>query len=605
MVILGLSTFGENPAACLVIDGMLKSFCQEERFTRLKGSAGHFPTYTVNWLLSSCGLRLNDINRIAVSWDCTKYPWRMLRHLAGMKFRLSKGINPDPSSLARPNGHGSAFLYLLNHSPAVFEQKIRDHLRDAGHKGRIPQIVFVPHHEAHAYQAFHQSPFSEAGVLVVDGSGEEKTVSAFHFHSLGWRRCFDFEVPQSIGWFYGAFTAYLGFHANRDEGKLMGLAALGFERRLKNPWLERLDKILHVNKEGFELDPTFVKFGGNEYHPRFTDRLRRWILSHDKQLEPVGIGELTAGDPVPRPKYLLPGYIDLAYAVQDRLERALLALAQRLRRECKSPHLCLAGGVAMNCKANGRLLDESGFDEVFIHPASSDDGAAIGAAFYVAENTGKLAPNSLSHAQLGPCFSDDQIDCALQLAGLPSQRHDNIAERTAELLTSGLLCGWFQGGLEMGARALGGRSIVGCPQGADTRSRLNRNVKFREEWRPYCPSLTWESRNDYLVKCSEAPFMILARQATPLLRSRGIAAVHVDGTVRPQTVRADILPLWHSLLKSVGRKTGEPVLLNTSFNVRGEPIVCTPQDAIRCFYSTGLDALAIGSFLLSKADLGR
>lgn len=600
IVILGLNTFYENPAACLVVDGVLKAFCQEDRFTRLKGSSGHFPTHAVNWSLSSCGLRLSDVDRIAVSWDCTKYPWHMLRHLAGVKLRLSGGIKPDPSSLTHPGGRWSALMHLVNHTPASFEEMIRDRLRDSGHKGRIPKIVFVPHHEAHAYQAFHQSSFSEAGVLVVDGSGEEKTVSAFHFHPRGWRRCFDLEVPQSLGWYYGAFTAYLGFHANRDEGKLMGLSALGFERRSNNPWMERLDEVLRVSGEGFELDPTFLKFSGNEHHPRFTDHLRSWILAHDSRLEPVGVGELAAGDPVPRSKYLLPEYVDLAYAVQDHLEEALLALARRLRRECGSPRLCLAGGVAMNCKANGRLFDESGFDEVFIHPASSDDGSAIGAAFYLAEATGHLVPNPLSHTQLGPSFPDDQIETALRLAGAPYQRQEYIAERTAELLASGQLCGWFQGGLEMGARALGGRSIVACPQDIGTALRLNRQVKLREDWRPFCPSITWESRKDYLIQCQEAPFMILARRASPLLRSRGPASVHVDGTVRPQTVRADNLPLWHSLLDSVGRRTGDPVVINTSFNVRGEPMVCTPQDAIRCFYSTGLNALAIGSFLLRK-----
>lgn len=385
----------------------------------------------------------------------------------------------------------------------------------------------------------------------------------------------------------------------------MGLSALGFERRGNNPWLDHLDTVLRVAGDTFELDPTFLKFGGNEHHPRFTDHLRRWILSRDNRLEPVGVGEMTGGDPSPRPKYLLPEYIDLAYAVQNRLEEALLALARRLRKECGSPRLCLAGGVAMNCKANGRLLDESGFDAVFVHPASSDDGAAIGAAFHVAESLGHLAPNPLQHAQLGPSFSDEQIERVLQFAGVPYERPENIVECTAELLASGQLCGWFQGGMEMGARALGGRSIIACPQDADIRSHLNRRVKFREEWRPYCPTLTWESRGEYLDDCaSDTPFMILARKASPLLRSRGPAAVHVDGTVRPQTVRAEHLPLWHSLLEAVGRRTGDPVLLNTSFNIRGEPIVCTPQDAVRCFYSTGLQALAIGNFLLRKPDSG-
>ncbi|MGH7527132.1 MAG: carbamoyltransferase family protein [Gemmatimonadales bacterium] len=600
MHILGISTFGENPAACLVTDGVLRAFCQEERFTRLKVSAGHFPTHAVTWCLRSQGLRLGDVDRLAVSWDCTKYPGRMLRHLAGVRLGLPRGSSADPSSLAHGGGQGAVWRYLLEHTPAAFEQGIRDHLRDAGHRGPIPRIVFVPHHDAHAFQAFHQSPFEESAVLVVDGSGEENTVSGYRFDQDGWRRLFHVDVPQSLGWYYGGFTAYLGFHANRDEGKLMGLAALGTSRRAANPWLERLDAVLRVRPEGFELDPTYFKFAGNEHHARFSDRLRRFVIGHDPRLEPVAVGETAQVDGRPQPRYLLPEYVDLAYAVQDRLEEALLALARRLRRESGSERLCLAGGVAMNCKANGRLLDDAGIQDIFVHPASSDDGAAIGAAFHVASHEDRLLPNPLRHAQWGPAYTDDEISSALRGCGIPFTTPDDVADAAAELLAAGRLMGWFQGGLEMGARALGGRSIVACPGDPDTKERVNRRVKFREEWRPYCPSLPEEARDRYLEDAVEAPFMILARRATDELRVAAPATVHVDDSVRPQTVAADVLPLWYRLLESVGTRTGHPVLLNTSFNVRSEPIICTPHDAIRCFFASGLDALAIGSFIVRK-----
>jgi carbamoyltransferase len=600
MHILGISTFGENPAACLVSDGVMRAFCQEERFTRLKVSAGHFPTHATTWCLRSQGLRLGDIDRIAVSWDCTKYPWAMLRHLVRVRLALLRSGGAHASMLTHGGSQGAAWRYLLAHTPAAFEEGIRDHLRDAGHRGPIPQITFVPHHEAHAFQAFHQSSFEESAVLVADGSGEEDTVSGYHFNREGWRRLFRMEVPQSLGWYYGGFTAYLGFHANRDEGKLMGLAALGSARARDNPWLDRLSSVLRISSEGFELDPTYFKFAGNEHHPRFSDRLRSFITRHDPRLEPVAVGETVQLEGRPQPRYLLPEYVDLAYAVQDRLEDALLVLARRLRRESGSERLCLAGGVAMNCKANGRLLDEAGIREIFIHPAASDDGAAIGAAFHVAQLEDRLVPNPLRHAQWGPSFGDNEIVAALRSCGIPYTTPADVPEAAADLLVEGRFLGWFQGGAELGARALGGRSIIACPGDPDTRDRVNRRVKFREEWRPYCPSLTSESRAHYLEDGVEAPFMILARQATAALAAAAPATVHVDGSVRPQTVAQDAQPLWHHLLECVGERTGHPVLLNTSFNVRGEPMVCTPKDAIRCFFGSGLDALVIGSFLVRK-----
>jgi carbamoyltransferase len=599
--ILGVSTFGENPAACLVQDGVLRSFCQEERFTRLKVSAGHFPSHAVTWCLKSAGLPLGAIDRIAVSWDCHKYPWQMLGKLAAIKLQLPRVRTATASSLTHANGLNSAWQYLLDHTPAAFAAGIRDHLRDAGHHGPVPRIEFIEHHLCHAFQAFYQSPFSESGVLVVDGSGEERTVSAYHFDAGGQRLLFHYDVPQSLGWYYGGFTAYLGFHANRDEGKLMGLAALGESRRASNPWIERLDKVVKIGTDGFELDPTFFKFAGNEYHPRFSDRLREFITKHDPRLEPVAVGEQALLDGERVHKYLLPEYVDLAFAVQDRLEEALLALTRRLRSESGSANLCFAGGVAMNCKANGRLLDAGGIGQIFIHPASSDDGAAIGAAFVAAHRFDRLERNPLQHAQWGPAYTDGEIGAALRGCGARFETPADIGEAAAGLLAGGKLLGWFQGGLEMGARALGGRSIIACPTDPDTKIRVNKRVKFREEWRPYCPSLTAESQQEYIADAVEAPFMILARRAGAKLETAAPATVHVDGSIRPQTVSRDVLPLWHHLLDEVGRCTGHPVLLNTSFNVRSEPIVCSPHDAIRCFFGSGLDALAIGGYLVHKA----
>lgn len=600
MNVLGISSFGENPAACLVSDGVMRAFCQEERFTRMKVSSGLFPGHSVSWCLRSQGLQLGDIDRIAVSWDCTKYPWRMLRHLAGVQLRLPFSRQGDPASIAHSSGPVAAWRYLLHHTPAAFEQGIRDHLRDAGHPGPIPPIVFVPHHDAHAFQAFHHAGFAESAVLVADGSGEEDTVSGYHFAGDRWRRLFHIEVPQSLGWFYSGFTAYLGFHDNRDEGKLMGLAALGSERREQNPWIERLSAVLRVDSEGFELDPTYFKFSGHEYHERFSDRLRRFITSHDCRLEPVAVGQQVHHGGRVQPRYLLPEYVDLAYAVQDRLEEALLALARRLRRESGSSRLCFAGGVAMNCKANGRLLDESGFEQIFVHPAASDDGAAVGAAFHVAHHENTPIRSPLRHAQWGPSYNDTEIAAALRGCGIAFTPCTDVAAAAADLLAEGRLLSWFQGGMEMGARALGGRSIIACPGDPNTKDRVNRRVKFREEWRPYCPSLTAESRGRYLQDPVVAPFMIVARHATPALQSAAPATVHVDSTVRPQTVEPEVLPLWHHLLQCVEQRTGHPVLLNTSFNVRSEPIVCSPYDAIRCFFGSGLDAMAIGSFLVRK-----
>lgn len=600
MIVLGLSTFGENPSACLVRDGKLVAFCQEERLNRLKNSTGFFPAAAVSWCLKSQKLKLGDVNRIAVSWDCHKYPWRMFLHLARVKMGLKNGSYLYPSSIRHANGLGAAFEYLTQHTAGAFETGIRDNLRSSGHSGPIPPIEFLGHHLSHAYQAYYQSPFQDAAVLVVDGSGEENCVSGYHVANGKFRKVFGYDVPYSLGWYFGGFTAYLGFRANRDEGKLMGLAALGECRRNSNPWMERLDKVIRPTKDGFELDPIYFKFGGNEFHPRFTDQLYSFVTSHDSRLVPIAVNELTEKNGARIHKYLLDEYVDLAFAVQTRLEEALASLVNRLVRETGAKKLCVAGGVAMNCKANGYMLDHAPLEDIFVHPASSDDGVAIGAALIVAQQAGDDPRNVLEHAQWGPAYTNDEVREALRISKVHYTTPPDICEAVGDLLAQGKIGGWFQGGVEMGARALGGRSIIASPKEPGMKEKVNRLVKFREEWRPYCPSMTSESKERYCEAPREAPFMILARQATPRLLQGAPSTVHVDGSIRPQTVRREVLPRWHHLLECMETRIGDPVLLNTSLNVRGEPIVCSPHDAIRCFYSTGMDFMALQDFLLVK-----
>jgi carbamoyltransferase len=601
MIVLGINAFSYNPSACLVRDGRLTSFCQEERLNRLKGSYGLFPSKSIDWCLSSQGLKLGDVDRIAFCWGCDKYPSRMLFSLAkSYAGQFGRRRMSERSSIGVDGGKWAALEMFQIYLPNQVRRKIRDFLRANGHKGPIPRIEFAEHHLSHAFQAYYQSPFEQAIALVADGSGENNCVSGYRIDNDSYKKVLGYDIPQSLGWYYGGFTAYLGFIANRDEGKLMGLASLGASRKCDNPWIERLQKIIRVSNDGFEIDPLYFKFGGNEYHPRFTDHLVKYVTSFNSDMFPVGLNEHVDGNLGEMNRYLLDNYVDLAYAAQFHLEEAMLTLVRRLVAQTGLRNLCLSGGIAMNCKANGRIADERVVDAIFVHPASADEGACIGAAFYVARQNGDNPRNVLKNAQLGPSFSNTEIEKTLRAAKVEYRAHDDVCSAAISMLREGKIIGWFHGGLEMGARALGGRSIIARADLPNMKHKVNSEVKAREPWRPYAPSLTAESAGRYFDNSIDTPFMILARDANDTMKKMAPAVVHTDGSTRPQTVSAADLPKWHRLLGLAGKEFGAPILLNTSFNVRGEPIVCTPSDAIRCFYSTGLDALVIEDFILEK-----
>jgi carbamoyltransferase len=600
MNILGIIGFGWNPGACLLVDGRLIAFAEEERFTRVKSSHGLFPGKAIDYCLREARLKLGDIDRIAFGWDASKYPYRMLRMMTGQylkyRSRARRAFHRERGGRSVLNAIANVMLW----TPPRLREEIKLGLRAQGFKGEIPAIEFVSHHLAHAYSAYHCSPFNEALILTLDGSGEDNSTQLAIGRGDEITVKETVPIPHSLGWYYAAFTEYLGFVPYRDEGKLMGLAALGEPRKDDNPWRARLERIIRHSNGTYEVEPIYTRIGGHYYGARFTDALAEFVTQYDPEMEPVMYGEKCLIGGMPQSRYLLPKYVDLAWAVQDKLEEVATSIVTRAVREHGIRNLCVAGGVGLNCKMNGELLRTTGAERIFVQPASNDAGTALGAAMIVAQSHGDKIRNELEHVYYGPGFSNDEIKKTLEACKVAYEACDNIAERVAGCLAEGSIVGWFQGRMEFGARALGGRSILANPVIPAMKDKVNNEVKYRESWRPFCPSLLSESKDDYLQGAAEAPFMIVAFPVQDDKRHLIPAAVHVDGTVRPQTIKEWANPRFFHLIRTLEKHTGHGVVVNTSFNVRGEPIVCTPLEALRCYFSTGLDMLAIGDFLLTK-----
>jgi carbamoyltransferase len=453
---------------------------------------------------------------------------------------------------------------------------------------------------AHAYSAFYCSGFQKAGILTMDGSGEDICTQLAVGEGHQVRVVETFPIPHSLGWFYAALTEYLGFTPYRDEGKLMGLAAFGEARKQNNLWVEQLEHILKISNGVYEVDPIYTKFGGHYYGQRYTDETKKLFTSIDPQARPVGYNEKVEINGHVQSRYLLDVYVDLAWAAQALLERAAVMLAKKLVEFYEMENLCIAGGVGLNCKMNGEILSQSGCKNIFVQPASNDAGAALGAALYVASEMGEDIHNHLENTYWGPGYSNDEIYDALKNCKLSFMESNDPADEAARLLEEGQIIGWFQGRMEVGPRALGNRSILANPVLPTIKDKVNTEVKYREAWRPFCPSLVGEVKENYIRQPNEASFMIVAYYIQEAMWNQIPSVVHVDGTIRPQVVTKVINPLYYTLLMNLGKRTGHPIVLNTSLNVRGEPIIRTPLEAVRCFYSNGLDAMVIGNFILKK-----
>jgi len=595
MNILGISAYYHDSAAALLRNADFVAAAQEERFSRKKHDA-RFPAQAVEYCLNEGGLKIEDLDYI-VFYDkpLVKFDRLLETYLAYAPKGFRSFLAAMPIWLKEK-------LYL--------KTLLRKELSTLGtcKVKALPPLMFTEHHQSHAASAFFPSPFQHAAVLCMDGVGEWATTSVWLGEGNTLTPKWEIDFPHSLGLLYSAFTYFTGFRVNSGEYKLMGLAPYG-EPRYKDLIL---DKLLALKKDGtFRMDMQYFNYttGLTMTNTRF-DRL-------------FGGAPRQPESPVTQRE------MDIAASIQEVTEEIVLRLANNIYEELKTDYLCLAGGVALNCVANGRLLREGPYKDIWIQPAAGDAGGAVGAALALwheyLDNPRQInGGDAMSGAYLGPRFSDAQIKGYLDSVNAKYSRLDDqeLLPRLAQILDEENVVGWFQGRMEFGPRALGGRSIIGDPRSSKMQTVMNLKIKYRESFRPFAPSVLSEKVADYFELDKPSPYMLLVAdvkddkripmsaqqkqlfgiEKLKVPRSEIPAITHVDYSARIQTVHKETNPRYHTLLKQFEKHTNCPILVNTSFNVRGEPIVCTPEDAYRCFMRTEMDYLVLENYLLAKSD---
>ncbi len=591
MYILGISGLYHDSAAALLDDGVIKAAAQEERFTRKKQDAS-FPKHAIEYCLQEAGIRLSEVEHV-IFYD---KPFLKFERLF------------DTYLTYAPRGFKSFCLSLpLWLKEKLFQKNLirKQLLAIDKHSNCADRLLFSEHHLSHAASAFYPSPFQEAAILTLDGVGEWATTTLAHGVGREIKLLKEMQFPHSLGLLYSAFTYYLGFKVNSGEYKVMGLAPYGEPKYADSIFNHLID----LKQDGsFRLDLTHFNYCTSDRmtNQRFADLF---------------------GSPPRQPEVeaLTQKHMDLAASIQVVVEEVMLRLARFARYETDAKHLCLAGGVALNCVANSKVLRHAGFKKVWVQPAAGDAGGALGAAYcahYLYANKQrhyKDNRDSMQAAYLGPSYIATEVQQYLDEVGAcyDIYTRDVLLEKTASALAEGKAIGWFQGRMEFGPRALGNRSIIADPRSPDMQKQLNLKIKFRESFRPFAPSALAEDAEEWFESGCENPYMLFVTdvkkekcfldvakvtglQQLDLVRSMIPAVTHVDYSARLQTVRHAANPLYYDLIAAFKAKTGCPLLINTSFNVRGEPIVCSPKDAFECFMHTGLDYLVIENCLLEK-----
>ena len=592
MNILGLISVdvAGHPAACLLQDGHLVAFAEEERFVRVKQARGYFPGHAAEYCLREGELSLDDIDAIAFGWDCNRYRFRFPLFLAtsflkNKVFGTRRVVSGDRKNPGENLGSAitSAISSLVAFQPKHIRERIVLGLRRAGlTSGKIPPVYFIKHHLAHAATAFYCSGFDEAAILVFDGHGEENAVTIFSGSGTDMRLLKEINIPHSLGWFYSMFTEYLGWDPNEGEVKMMGLAPFG---RANPEVTSVIDDALRITAGGIELNTGYSFYSGRRSQGKFFS---------DALVDALGPPRGTHDEITQRHK-------DIAFACQKRLEEAAIHLAKLALELCDSNNLCIAGGVALNCKMNGEIHKSGIAGQLYVQPLAYDAGAALGAAMVYAMEAGDDCRFHMDHLYWGPGYSSDHVETVLTRNKLPYRRCPDIERVTAKMLAEGKIIGWFQGRLEAGPRALGNRSILADPRDPAMKDAVNAVAKFRESWRPFALSLQEEHIDTYLQKPDRSPFMVMAFDVVDNRHEDIQSAMHwIDHTTRPQTVSRATNPRYWQLLEEFRKVSGVPGVLNTSFNVKGEPVVCSPEDAIRTFYGTGIDTLVIDEFVVDK-----
>ncbi|MDH3466177.1 MAG: carbamoyltransferase [Gammaproteobacteria bacterium] len=594
MHILGISAYYHDSAAALIKDGYIVAAAQEERFTRKKHDA-EFPRHAVEFCLAEAGIGFEELYRI-VFYD---------KPLVKFERLLETYIAYAPRG----------FKSFLAAMPVWLKEKLylKSLLRKelaalAGIKSKqLPALMFAEHHQSHAASAFFASPFEKAAVMCMDGVGEWATTSVWQGDGNSLTPCWEIDFPHSLGLLYSAFTYFVGFKVNSGEYKLMGLAPYG---EPKYADLIR-SEIIDLKSDGtFRLNMDYFNF------------------ATDLTMTNAKFDALFARPPRAPESDLCQQDMDIAASIQTVTEDIVLRLGRTVFTETGSDNLCLAGGVALNCVANGRLRREGPFRNIWIQPAAGDAGGALGCALAAwhqafAQPRHVNGADSMRGSYLGPQYTTARVKSVLDAAGAHYEVVDaDLYQRVAALLADGKVIGWFQGPMEFGPRALGGRSIIGDPRHPSMQATMNLKIKYRESFRPFAPAVLAERAADYFELDGPSPYMLLVADVIParriamtdeqqalfgidklnVPRSELPAITHVDYSARIQTVHADTNPRFHALLKQFDELTGCPVLVNTSFNVRGEPIVCTPSDAYRCFMRTEMDYLVVENCVMAKPD---
>ncbi|WP_234733063.1 carbamoyltransferase family protein [Tellurirhabdus bombi] len=601
MKIVGISAFYHDSAAAIIIDGKIVAAAQEERFTRKKHDPD-FPTNALRFCLQYGGVSLKDVDAV-VFYD--KPLLKFERLLETYYHFAPKGVRSFITAIP-----------VWIKEKMFLKRLIREELTKAfGDEAKDVKLLFPEHHLSHAASAFYPSPFERAAILTVDGVGEWATASICLGDGKDITILKELRFPHSLGLLYSAFTYFLGFKVNSGEYKLMGLAPYGDPA---SPDIARYCDIIRNHIVSIKED------GSVWLNQEYFDYATGLKMVNDDQWEKL------FGFPRRNPEdELKEHHCNLGLAIQQITEEVIVKMAEEAKRLTGAKYLCMAGGVALNCVSNGKLQKEGVFDEIFIQPAAGDAGGAPGAAlaayhiFYGKERVVSKGLDGMEGSYLGPTFSDLDVELMSRKYGAVYTRYDNfgdLAKQTAQVLAEGNVVGWIQGRMEFGPRALGGRSILGDPRNAEMQKKLNLKIKYRESFRPFAPSVLAEDCEQYFEYKGVSPYMLLVHPVAksrqkPLpadyhslslrdklyhLRSDLPSITHIDYSARIQTVHQETNPRYYQLIDAFKQLTGYGVIVNTSFNVRGEPIVCTPEDAYRCFMRTEMDYLAVGNFLFAK-----
>ncbi|NIO20670.1 MAG: hypothetical protein GTN76_08005 [Candidatus Aenigmarchaeota archaeon] len=560
MNILGISCYYHDSAACLIKDGKVAAAAHEERFSRIKHDED-FPINAINYCLSEGGISIEDVDYIGFyEKPILKFDRVLSQYLETFPRSFGMFIKTMPSWLTEK-------LKV----PSIIRKKLK-------YEG---DILFIEHHLAHAASAYMVSPFKKAAILTIDAIGEWTSTSLGLGEGNEITLLKEIRFPHSIGLFYSTITAYLGFRVNNDEYKVMGLSAYG-----KPTYYERFKEIIDIKEDGsFRLDMSYF-----DYH-------RRFQMPSKKFTEEFGSAR------IPESK-IEQKHMDIAASLQKITEEILFKMLNHLYDLTKTDNLCMAGGVALNSVANGKITKNTPFKKVYVQPASTDAGTSMGVAFFIHNSIlGKDRKYVLNSAFLGPSFSEDQIREFLDKNNIPYQEFKDdkdLARKTAELIHKDKIIGWFQGRMEWGPRALGNRSILANPCNPNTKDILNRKVKHREWFRPFAPVVPLEDAKRYFDTDMPVPYMTMVYPVKEEKRKFLPSITHVDGSGRLQTIERERNSLYYDVIREFEKLSGFPVVINTSFNVRGEPIVCSPEDAYNCFKGTGIDHLVMGKFLISK-----